>query len=67
MIGQNKIKERERDIAGWKEAGYTVKLPDPIGQLVHEPTMSRISVYRPTSRFKRFMLRRCFGLKFEKI
>ena len=67
MIGQNKIKERERDIAAWKEAGYTVKFPDPICQLVHEPTMSRISVYKPISRFKRLMLRLCFGLKFEKI
>lgn len=50
-----------------KEAGYNIKLPDPIGQLVHEPTMSRISVYKPISRFKRLMLRLCFGLKFEKI
>nr|DAN28992.1 MAG TPA: hypothetical protein [Caudoviricetes sp.] len=68
MIGQSKIKERERNIAGWKAAGYnTIKFPDPIGQLVHEPTMSRISVYKPISRFKRLMLRWCFGLKFEKI
>lgn len=34
--------------------------------IVHEPTMSRISVYKPISRFKRLMLRWCFGLKFEK-
>lgn len=67
MIGQDKIKERERDIAGWKEAGYNCKLPDPIGQLIHEPTMSRISVYKPISRFKAFMLKHCFGLKYEKI
>lgn len=67
MIGQDKIKERERNIAGWKEAGYNCKLPDPIGQLIHEPTMSRISVYKPISRFKAFMLKHCFGLKYEKI
>lgn len=67
MIGHDKIKERERDIAGWKEAGYNCKLPDPIGQLIHEPTMSRISVYKTVSRFKRLMLRWAFGLKFEKI
>lgn len=67
MIGHDKIKERERDIAGWKEAGYNCKLPDPIGQLIHEPTMSRISVYKPISRFKAFMLKHCFGLKYEKI
>lgn len=58
MIGQSKIKERERNIAGWKAAGYnTIKFPDPIGQLVHEPTMSRMSVYKPIPRFKRLMLR----------
>lgn len=67
MIGQSKIKEKERDIAGWKAAGYNIKLPDPIGNLVHEPTMTSIKVYKPISRFKRIMLRWCFGLKFEKI
>lgn len=67
MIGQDKIKERERDIAGWKEAGYNCKLPNPIGQLVHEPTMTTIKVYRPISRFKALMLNWCFGLKYEKI
>lgn len=68
MIGQSKIKERERNIAGWEAARYnTIKFPDPIGQLVHGPTMSRISVYKPISRFKRLMLRWCFGLKFEKV
>ena len=41
--------------------------PDPIGQLIHEPTMTTINVYKPISRFKRIMLRWCFGLKYEKI
>ena len=27
MIGQSKIKEKERDIAGWKATGYNRKLP----------------------------------------
>lgn len=67
MIGQSKIKEAGNTIGAMKEAGYSIKLPDPIGQLVHEQTMSRISVYKPISRFKRIMLRWCFGLKFEKI
>ena len=67
MIGQDKIEESERYIAGWNEADYNCKLPDPIGQLVHEPTMTRLSVYKPISRFKRIMLRWCFGLKYEKI
>ena len=67
MIGQSKIKDAENTIGAMKEAGYNIKLPDAIGQLVHEPTMSRISVYKSISRFKRFMLCWCFGLKYEKI
>lgn len=67
MIGQHKIKDAENSIGAMKEAGYNIKLSDPIGQLVHEPTMSRISVYKPISRFKALMLKWCFGLKFEKI
>lgn len=67
MIGQDKIKEKERDIAGWKEAGYSCPLPDPIGQLIHEPTMTTIKVYKPISRFKRIMLHWAFGLKYERI
>lgn len=67
MIGQSKIKDTENTIGAMKEAGYSIKLPGPIGQLVHEPTMSRISVYKPISRFKRLMLKWCFGVKFEKI
>lgn len=67
MIAQDKIKDAENKIGAMKEAGYNIKLPDPIGQLVHEPTMSRISVYKPISRFKRLMLKVCFGLKYKKI
>lgn len=39
----------------------------PIGYLKHEPTGYSLAVYKPISRFKRLMLRWCFGLKFEKI
>lgn len=67
MIGQSKIKDAENTIDAMKEAAYNIKLPDPIGQPVHEPTMSRISVYKTISRSKRLMLRWAFGLKFEKI
>lgn len=67
MIGQSRIKDAENTICAMKEAGYNIKLPDPIGLLIHEPTMSRIHVYKPISRFKRLMLRLCFGLKFERI
>lgn len=67
MIGQDKIKVKERDIDGWKAAGYRCTLPDPIGQLIHEPTMTTVKVYKPISRFKWLMLRLCFGLRYEKI
>lgn len=40
---------------------------NPIGYLKHEPTGYSLAVYRPISRFKRIMLRWCFGMKFEKI
>lgn len=39
----------------------------PIGHLRHEPTGYTLAVYKPISRFKRLMLRLCFGLKFEKV
>lgn len=39
----------------------------PIGYLRHEPTGYSLAVYKPISRFKRLMLRWCFGLKFERI
>lgn len=45
--------------------GYTIKMA--IGKLIHDPTGYSIAVYKPISRFKRLMLRLCFGLKFEKI
>lgn len=35
--------------------------------LEHEPTGYTISVYKPVSRFKAFMLNWCFGLKYKKI
>lgn len=48
-----------------KEAHFI--MPQPIGYLKHEPTGYSLAVYKPISRFKRLMLRWCFGLKFEKI
>lgn len=44
-----------------------ILMPQPIGRLEHEPTGYSLAVYKPISRFKRLMLRWCFGLKFEKI
>lgn len=47
--------------------GFEVEPMASIGRFVHEPTHVVIAVYKPISRFKRLMLRWCFGLKFEKI
>lgn len=44
-----------------------ILMPQPIGRLTHEPTGYSLAVYKPISRFKRFMLRWCFGVKFEKV
>lgn len=44
-----------------------ILMPQPIGRLEHEPTGYSLAVYKPIPRFKRLMLRWCFGLKFEKI
>lgn len=49
------------------KAEYRMNMPKPIGRLIHIPTHHTIAVYKPISRFKRLMLRWCFGLKFEKI
>ncbi len=48
-------------------SGHTIEWVKPIGYLKHEPTGYSLAVYKPISRFKRIMLRWCFGLKFEKI
>ncbi len=39
---------------------------EPIGYLQHEPTKAYIHVYQPIGRFKRIMLRWCFGLRYVK-
>lgn len=49
------------------ETEYHLNMPTPIGRFIHEPTHHSLAVYKPISRFKRLMLRWCFGLKFEKI
>lgn len=48
-------------------SGHTIEWVKPIGYLKHEPTGYSLAVYKPISRFKAFMLKHCFGLKFEKI
>lgn len=49
------------------KAEYRLNMPKPIGRLIHKPTHHTRAVYKPISRFKRLMLRWCFGLKFERI
>lgn len=48
-------------------SGHTIEWAKPIGYLKHDPTGYSLAVYKPISRFKAFMLKHCFGLKFEKI
>ena len=61
-------KSRITDISfDYKNGTATVTFELPIGRLIHEPTRHTIAVYKTISRFKRFMLRWCFGLKFERI
>lgn len=40
--------------------------PTPIAYLVHEPTMTSISVYKPINWFQRVMIKWFFGLKYKK-
>lgn len=40
---------------------------NPIGYLKHEPTGYSLAVYKPISRFKRLMLKWCFGLEYKPI
>lgn len=46
-----------------------IKFPEekPIGYLLHEPTKTKVHVYKPISRFKAFMIKLCFGFKYNKI
>lgn len=42
-------------------------VPQPVGYLRHEPTGHSLAVYKHISRFKRIMLRWCFGVKYMEI
>jgi len=67
MIANKEINTAERDMAMMAEAGYEVKCDNPIGCLVHEPTRTRISVYKPMGWFRRKLIELCFGFKYEKL
>ena len=45
---------------------YFVKPPKAVGYLVHEPTHTRICVFKRIDPFRRFMIRLCFDLKYVK-
>lgn len=47
MIRDKQTPGAERTLETMAEAGYNVKLDAPVGYLVHEPTRTRISVYKP--------------------
>lgn len=40
------------------------KPPEPIGGLIHEPTMITIHVYKKMNWFHKLMIKWCFGLKY---
>lgn len=42
-----------------------IEFPKAIGYLVHEATMSQISVYHKINWFRRLCIRVCFGLKYK--
>lgn len=64
-IWEEKVKAMQDEI--FRQSFQNVMRLKPIGHLKHEPTGYSLAVYKPISRFKRLMLRWCFGLKFEKI
>lgn len=63
----DKISAAQRDLDAMAEAGYDFKPESPIGWIVHEPTKTQFSVYKPIGWFKRKMIEWCFGLKYKKI
>lgn len=67
MIRDKQTPGAERTLETMAEAVYNVKLDASVGYLVHEPTRSRISVYKPMGWFKRKMIAWCFGLKYERL
>lgn len=62
-----KIKALGKGFEDMFRNGCKIKIQAPVGYLIHEPTRTQISVYKPISWFKSFMLEWCFGLKYKKI
>lgn len=49
------------------QACHIIPSPEPVAQLIHEPTHTVISVYQTMNWFQRWMIKWCFGLKYQKI
>lgn len=45
--------------------GFRIEQPKVFGFLIHEATNTKIAVYKPIGWFKLFMIKLCFGLKYE--
>lgn len=67
MIANDRIKDKQQTLDMMGAASCNVKPREVVGQLVHEPTDTSISVYKPIGKFKAWMLYKCFGLKYKKI
>lgn len=50
-----------------KNEMFLIKPPKVVGYLVHEPTHTRISVFKRIGPFRRLMIRLCFNLKYEEL
>ncbi|NDV63894.1 hypothetical protein D0T60_01345 [Bacteroides sp. 224] len=44
-----------------------IKQTKVLGHLVHEATKTKIAVYKPINRFRRLMIKWCFGFRYETV
>lgn len=50
-----------------KIEGKIQRIENPIGYLVHEPSHTKIAVFKPINRWQRWWIEFCFGLKYEEL
>ena len=46
---------------------HFIEPPKPIGYLYHPATQTTIAVFGKINKFQRWMIKFCFGLRYEKI
>lgn len=65
----SKLKEaiKEELIANTKVYDCRINIPKVYGYLRHEPTQVQWACYKPIGKFKRLMLKWCFGLEYKKL